>query len=324
MSCLDNIVSVGVCDEAGTSGFKLIDAAGISASTLAKIADDDNHTGMSLALSKKTIAIIKVKNDFVNMMVANAVTADVSTISYASGDLTSTLQDTSALYRGVVVHKANPSDRIKKTYLKAIHFIPSASGTINMRIEDGNNVLSFAVAATGGVMNSIDVSTITSNQKPYEVMSGIAKVLILDNGVQLYSSNITCLKGCSGRIPNPCAWVDGWDGSKYVKSNGFGLSVEFNCECDYDEVLCNLANSLVGELVYIAWQIEIMQEQMMSGRFNNIVTYGVEDIRDTWLPSLKAEYKAKWGAVASNIKAIVSKFNSDCVNCRGIKWVTNL
>lgn len=63
---------------------------------------------------------------------------------------------------------------------------------------------------------------------------------------------------------------------------------------------------------------------MMSGRFNNIVTYGVEDIRETWLPSLKAEYKAKWGAVASNIKAIVSKFNSDCVNCRGIKWVTNL
>ena len=323
MSCLDNLVTVGACDTNGTSGFSLMDAAGISQSVLAKIADDSSHSGMALALSKKNIAMLKVKNDFANVMAKNAVSSDLSTITYASGDITRDALALSSNYRGVVMHKATPSERIKKTYIKAIRFIPIDSGNISMRIEDGGEIHSYTIAAVGGVLNTIDMAEINDGAD-FEVSSSIAKVLFLDNSVQMYGSNITCMQGCNGRLPNPCSWVNGWDGTKYVKTDGFGISVEFYCECDYNEVLCSMSESIVGELIYIAWQIEIMQEHMMSGRFNNLVTYAQDNIKQDWLPYLKHEYSTKWDAFASNFKSLINRFNSDCVKCKGSRWVTNL
>lgn len=323
MSCLDNIVSLGVCDDVSTSGFRLIDAPGISSNTLSKIANEDNNTGVNLALAKKRLALLKVKNDFLNIMAANAVSSDSSTLSYASGDILQSPLQPSSNYMGVTIHKANASDRIKKCYIKNVHFIPTNSGTVVLRIDDGDTSLSFNVAAIGGLMNSIDLSTLLTDGY-YKVISSSAKVTIYGGDVTLLDSSITCLKGCNGRMPNPCAWVDGWDGTKAYKNKGFGVVIEFYCECDYEEVLCNLSDTSVGELIFLAWQIEIMQEHMMSNRFNNIVVYGAEEIRDYWLPSLKAEYKAKWNAFASNFKSVLSRFSSDCVKCKGIKWVTNL
>lgn len=325
MTCLDNIVTLGACgdEEESISGFRLTDAAGISAETLAKIADADTHTGAALAMSKKRIAILKVKNDFTNVMSANAITADISKNIYSSGEITSGSAGLSDQYRGAVIHKVNTADNIRKTYLKTITFVPMVSGTVILRIEDGNTISSYNVAVTGGSINSIDTKTLTGGGY-IPILSKSLKVLALNDVIPFQNSQITCLKGCGGSTPNPCAWVDGWTGIGATKTNGYGFVFEFFCDCDYNEVLCGLSDTIIGELVFLAWQIEIMQEHLFSSRFNNIVVYGHEEIKDYWLPQLQSEYRLKWNALADNFKNILSRFNSSCVKCKGIKWVTNL
>lgn len=324
-SCLESIVSVGVCrDESeSTSGFRLVDAAGISSTTLAKIADSDNPTGIELALSKKKLATLKVRNDFMSMMMTNSVSSDISSKSFSSSSFNDKVVQPSSSYHGVRIHKVNASDKVKRMYLKSVSFIPNISGDVTIRIEDGMNVHNAVVSAVGGLVNTVDVSDITG-YGDLSVVSRNVKVLIMHEGIALKGSSVSCMKGCSGRLPNPCGWVDGWSGTTAVKSDGFGLSVDFYCDCDYDMVLCHLSNSVVGELVFIAWQIEIMQEQLLSSRFNSIVVYGREEIKDYWLPSLIGEYKSKWAGLAENIKKYVSSLDSDCVRCKGARWVTNL
>lgn len=326
MACLDNIVTVGICDEAEAnfSGFRLIDAPGISQEYLAKIADTDERSGLNLALAKKRIAVLKVKNSFVNTMSSNAVAADISTAIVSSGDFKGTPTALSQNYQGVVIHKARQGDSLKRMFLKTISFIPQSDGVMTLRIEDGYDYYSYNIAVTAGNVNVIDTTTLTSDGGPFEIKSGAVKVLILKSEIALAKSSITCLKGCGGTLPNTCGWVDGWDGVYSVKSDGFGLVVQFNCECDYDELFCNLSSGIVGELVFLAWQMEVMQEHALSNRFSNIVVYQRKEIMDYWLPKLSSEYEKKWEDFAVSFKDIIKNVNSDCIVCKGIKWVVNL
>ncbi len=101
----------------------------------------------------------------------------------------------------------------------------------------------------------------------------------------------------TGHSQTGCGYANGWDGSIPVKSEGYGVNVQFYCECDYTQILCDLAPSYSGELIWLKWQILLFEEQLMSNRFNDWVIYNEEQIQNTHLPQLRSAYNNKWNSL---------------------------
>lgn len=325
MSCLNSIVTLGSCGDnsESLSGFKLISAAGISTDTLAKLATSDNHTGVKLALEKKGVALLKVKNDVMNVLVESGAVTDITDLEYTTGDILMDkgLEAAANYYRGVSVHMARPNDTVMRMVVPSFSFIPSATGTVSFMLRDGVTVHNFDIEVEGGVLNTVQLSDVLGEE--YVVKTGKVTIAAITNTIQFYKSSVTCLKGCNGAKPNGCGWADGYKDGGRVRTDGFGIVVHFRCYCDYDELLCALSKTLVGELIYLKWQIEIFEENALSTRFNEITVYRGEEAAER-AAVLSDEYRAKFKALAKNLKRHISRINTKCVKCLGVKWVTNI
>lgn len=326
MACLDEIVTLGICpDEAESlSGFKLIDAPGISIKNLAGIATETYTSGVEMAMAKKSLAITQLKNDFIGALQTNRVVTTQSKPVYDSAIFdTNTSMGTYNGERGTVLHLAgNYTDILRKTYIKSIQCYPLVSGYGQIKITDGFNEYTYDVEFIANQVN-----TFTSEQLdgfPFLIQSNKATVLIDNTTISFCSSRMKCGKGCNGTIPNPCGWTDGWDGAKHVKSEGYGIVLNFYCECDYTKVLCDLSNTFTGELIWLKWQIAIFKEAALSNRFSNWVIYGKEDIEKSVIPDLTNAYNAKWNELMAGLFSILKTYNGECLDCKGIRRRANI
>lgn len=322
MSCLNNIVSLGLCDDVDSlSGFTLLQADGMSIKNLANIADETTRRGIDLALQKKQLAIIEVKNDFIAALHSNRIVTNVSIQNYHSaGFLPNANDGIYAGYRGQTIHKIPKRGKLSKMYIKEIQCYPLTSGNTTIKIDDGINVYTYNVAVVANQVNVFDADSLSGF--PFEVnkMTHAVEVTIDQSQILFAKSNIICHKGCSGNVPNPCGWVDGWTGTQAVKSEGFGLNIVFYCECDYEQILCDLAKTYIGELIWLKWQMGIFREHLNSNRFNNWVVYNQEKITQTILPDLNERYTTKWNALMQGAFGILKSYNDECLNCRGVRW----
>ena len=80
--CLNELVTLGVCpDEAqSSSGFSLLQADGMTVNNLANIASDSG--GIELAMAKKALSILEVKNDMIAALHANKVVTTIINKTY--------------------------------------------------------------------------------------------------------------------------------------------------------------------------------------------------------------------------------------------------
>lgn len=324
--CLNELVTLGVCpDEAqSSSGFSLLQADGMTVNNLANIASDSG--GIELAMAKKALSILEVKNDMIAALHANKV---VTTIINKTYDAANFIIDQNnglyAGYRGVTLHRVPQRGTLRKLKINAVECYPLSDGVITLKIDDGLNVYSYpGIAVTGGMVNVIDKDMITNFPFVVRDAATEVKVLIEQSSITFCKSNIICLKGCSGNAPNDCGWVDGYNGIEAVKSEGFGVNIKFNCECDYADILCNMPKTLTGELVWLKWQINVFKEQLMSNRFNNWVVYNEQNFKELVLPELENRYNTKWNAIMGGLYDILKQYNDMCLNCRGVRWVVNL
>lgn len=326
MSCLDNIVTLGVCPDDGTSlsGFKLINAPGISIKTLADTANETYLKGAELAMQKKELAINMVRNDFIAALHQNRVVTTISNPEYNTSQFnTGASVATYSGERGVVLHKANWRGKLRRLYIKEIQLYPLGSGDATLKIYDGYNVYEYAVTLTGGQINTFNEENLDGFPFMMNENSTYLKVLIDQSEFPFVSAPITCMVGCNGTAPNPCGWADGWDGAAAVKREGYGINVVFYCDCNYEQILCDLAKSYSGELIWLKWQIAIFEEAQKSNRFNNWIVYGADKIGDQ-IASLDAKYTSKWNALMEGALGILKTYRDDCLNCRGTRWVTNM
>lgn len=320
------MVSLGICPDDGvsTSGFQLIDAPGISIKNLANIATETYGKGVDLALSKKLLAINEVRNDFIAMLQTNGAVATVFNPTYDCAEFVPGSSIGSSVHeRGVKIHKTARRGNLRKTYIEAIQVYPKTNGTGDIKIYDGGDVYVWPVTFVANQVNTFDKASL--GDFPFVVNSETAKVVINAPAVDFASSVLTCLQGCNGATPNDCGWVDGWDGLKSVKSEGYGINLKFRCECDYDQMICDLSRSFTGKLVWLKWQIEIWKEQYGSNRFNNWTIYNRDDIQKTVLPQLENEYNQQWQILGNGMPQILRTYRDECVSCANtIRWVTNL
>lgn len=325
MSCLDNIVTTGICpdDSESLSGYRLIDAAGISIRNLAAVANENYIQGIDLALSKKSLAITSVQNDFMANLQLNGVNKNSFNPTYESSIFyPSKVIDASVSERGVVLHKVGVrKSYLRSTKIKEIQVYPLDSGDAEIVIYNKGMRYAWPVSLTAGGVNVFDKDTLTDFD--FEVLGEDAKVLISAPNIRLASAEITCMKGCHGKAPNECGWVDGYNGTSAVKSEGYGVNIVFYCHCDYDKILCDMSKSFVGNLIYLKWQILIFEEQFLSNRFNNWVIYNKDTISNTVLPDLKQQYNDRWSAMVAALPDMLNTYRDECLNCKGIRWVNN-
>lgn len=321
-SCdLNNIVTLGYCPDDGTptSGFTLLQAGGMNIRNFANIATDSS--GIEMAMEKKTLAINKFRNDFIGALAANNVLTSVANPDYDTAMFKTDSQvGSSSSGRGTTICKVRQKSQMRELFIKGVEIFPVQSGSGTLQIIDGLNIYSFPITFIGGQSNFYDDTQLAD--LPYSVQSNFAKVLVIADGIDFYSSYIQCKTGCHG-APNPCGWAEGWNGSAVSKHEGYGTNVVFGCECNYDKVICGNPK-LYGELIWLQWQMMIYDEHYKSNRFNGFVTYNKETIDEVVMPQLQSQYNEKWGYIQANLLNILKVFKDDCLNCKGIRYATNI
>lgn len=314
-----------MCPDEGASlsGLTLLQAAGISSNNLANIADEDVVTGAALAMEKKALSIIQVRNDFIGALQTNNVVTDVNHPVY---DTAFFLPETSIgtnTNRGIWLHKSGRyKGSLRKTYLKAIQVYPLGTGSGTITIYDGVSEYEYEVNLVGNQINTFDADSLDGF--PFQINENSAGVKVLITaGMAFASSKITCKTGCNGSLPNPCGWADGWNSAASVREEGYGVNVQFYCECDYEQILCNLSKSYAGELIWWKWQANIFREQQKSNRFDNWVIYKTED-SDKWIADAENNYNRVWNNLMAGMPGILKTYRDDCLSCKGIRWKTNI
>lgn len=326
MSCLDNIVTIKGCgDTAPLSGLDLMDAPEITPLGLANIATEKDQTGTALAQRALANAHVLVRNDLINTMSANSMLVDITAREYSTGVFVPTTTiPADGKEKGITLIKANKyrvTQSIRKLKIKTIKIFPLQTATgVPLYIHDSGNVQpitsEYSVNLVQGVIKEVLVN--------YEVL-GTQAHITLDGSVALGSSKLTCFTGCGGTLPNDCAHTKGYyDGRNLSSKEGHGINLDFVCECDYDQIPCNIAKTSYGMLVWMKARIGIMEALLNSNRLNNDTVYGREEIMNYHLPKLQNEYSQAWEPFAKSLPQILNQYSGECIVCKGIRHVVSI
>lgn len=317
--CIDKIVTLGVCpdDGAPTSGFSLIHAPGISMSNLANVATDAYVTGTTLAMEKKKLTKAQIVNDFIGAIQSMNVVARTVDQLYPTTRLSNISSGLNSLPRGVEIHAVKHRPGLRRLVVESVDLLPLDTGTTTLLIGDK----SFSIDVEAGGINTFNESNLPE-AFPFVTAESRLKIRVDQSVIPFGSGEITCMQGCHGRAPNPCAWADGWNGNANVKAEGYGVNVNFKCTCDYEALLCD--NRLTGELFYTRWQINIFEEQVLSNRFESWVTHNREMLTKEILPTLWGKYHDLWAAFVKGLPDLLRSYNDDCLDCRRIRRVVNI
>lgn len=324
-SCLDNIVTLGLCDtDVSTSGLTLMQAAGMSPMNANKIATEQYVTGVNMLTAKKQLALTFFRNDFTGTLQANRI---VSTITQKIYDTcyfnTGVDMGLFPAYRGVILNTASRMAGLKKLKIKAIQCYPLQSGTSEIVIKDFNHGVEVdTVIPVTFVANQLNTFVLPS---PYVAMNNRILILTDNTSFNFAQSVLVCGRGCSGSMPNECAWGEGYNGATEVRKEGYGFNIQYLCECDYDSLICDFAQAFTGELIWLKWQELVWDEQYNSNRFTSWVIYSREDIRDNILPDIRNRYAAKYNSMLqAGMLEMLKQYNDSCLNCRGVRQITNI
>lgn len=324
-SCLYDLVSLGLCDdETSESGLTLMQAPGMSPLNGEKIATEQYGTGKAMFEAKKSVAVIMIRNDFLRVMQANNIVSTITKRPYDTAYF-DTAESTSVYdgYRGQVLTGVKTGNRagLRKLKISGFQCYPLQSGDGQIIIKDYSNGVE--------VETVVDVEFVANqlNTFSYDYTATHSKIMVLTNQSEFTfaKSVITCKTGCNG-VNNPCGYAQGYNGAELVKSDGFGLNVIFNCDCDYDSLMCNFSQPFMGQLLWLKWQELVYEEMYKSNRFNAWTIYNREDIWNNILPDIRERYTTEFnGMIQSGSFAMLGQYNdNDCLNCRGIKVMTNI
>ncbi len=326
MSSINNIISVrdvqGTETPSSLSGLDLMDAPELSIRNLANIANEEYVTGMQLAQRKVQQATLLVRNDFMSILAANRVMPQLAERQYTTGEFrAATTFPAEAKERGLTLYRnTRIKGTLRKLYINSIQVYPLADATgAELKIYDD------AGGGTVSVYNiDLNANTVNTFRVNYEVKGNFARVLLNGTDIPVASSFLICFTGCNGTLPNDCAYTRGWYDDKEISGKeGFGINVEFNCSCDYEQLLCDMARTYIGEIVWLKSRVLLLEEHLRTNRLNNWVVYGREETQQ-YLTDVENQYRDKWRIFADAVPGILQQFKDDCLQCNGVKWVVNV
>lgn len=326
MNPLCNIISVrDACNNetsVSLSGLDLMDAPEISILNLAHIANEEYVTGLNLAKQKATQAVIHVRNDLMSAMAVNHVIPDLSTKRHTTGEFKTNISfPAEAKERGLTLYKnTRIRGELRKLRIHTVKLYPLADASqATLKVYDdyaGGVVSTYKIDLLGQQVNTFNIN--------YEVKGSFARVLLDGTDIPVASAYLTCFTGCNGTMPNNCGYTKGWYDDKEISGKeGFGIALEFGCECDYDQLLCDLGKTYIGEIVWLKARVLLMEEHLCSNRLNNWVVYGREET-EQYLTDVENQYREKWKIFINAMPGILKQYKDDCLHCNGTKWIVNL
>lgn len=322
MSCLDNIVTTGYCETVPTSGLTLKDAPEISSINLAKITNEDDVTGKTLAENKLAMAVNLIRSDFMGILSNSNVLPNVDNTKYSTGTFkVATVIQPEDKERGVTLFR-NPAIRgnLRKTTIDTIQFYPLADATgVTLRIYDdyaGGMVTTYSIDLVANEVNDFDVD--------YVIKGSFARVVLVGTGLTLADSYLETCAGCSGTMPNDCGFTkSSYNGKDINGKSGYGINLVYSCNCDYDELLCGLRKEYIGQLIWFKARILLMEELLMTNRLNNWTNFNKEVMAE-YLAKVEGQYQTTWTTFAQSLPKTLEQYRDSCLSCRGVKWVTNI
>lgn len=323
MACLDNIVTLrDKCSQQNAepiSGYDLMDAPEISPLGLSDAANEKYVDGYTMARRVLNNAVTDIKNDFLAVLSANNISAYLNSPSYTTSDFNgSATYPAQARERGLTLYR-NPAirGRMKRVVIKKVSVMPAVDVEgAEILIYDDNNVYTYPTVFTGGVINTVRVDHLMRGNH--------ARVLVDGSNMPVHGSSLTCFIGCGGKVPNECGYTKGYNGTNEVNNKeGFGVGVEFSCECDYDGLLCDLSKSYVGKLIWLKARIGLLNERIFTNRNNNWIAYGKEEAQ-LLKDELGGEYTDAWNAFAVSLPNVLGQYRDECLSCNSVQWKTNI
>lgn len=326
MSQLENIISVrDVCageQAQSLSGLDLMDAPEISARNLANIANEEYITGLNLARKKVAQALILVRNDMMSVMAANRVLPNLLAKKYTVGEFKTTINyPAEPKERGVTLYKNRKIKgnlRKLKVHEVQVYALADVEGaTLKIYDDYANGMVStYTIDLTANQVNTFNVE--------YEVKGSFARVLLDGTNVPVAGTYLTCFTGCNGTMPNDCGYTKGWYDDREISSKeGFGINLVFSCACDYDQLMADMAQTYMGEIIWLKTRVLLLEEHLRTNRLNNWVVYGREETKE-YLVDIENQYRDKWQVFVNAMPGLLKQFNDDCLQCNGIRWVTNV
>lgn len=326
LNCIDNIVVLdNSCGVTPLSGLYLIDAPEISTLNLARTATEKDISGKALANRILTNAGVMVRNDMLSVLAANQMLLDVTDKKHETTKFTPTTTiSAAAKERGLVLYKKDQygfRNSIKKTVITKIQ-IYSLTTVNDVPVYIHDTGLKEAITSTYSIdLVADEITEVTVN---YEVLGAQATVSMDCTNVATASGYLTCFVGCNGTAPNDCGYTKGYNNGSIGGKESYGIGIEFRCECDYDRILCNLAKTSLGKIIWQKARIMLMQEHLSSNRLNDWIIYNREEIKDYHLPKLEQEYNTDWSVFVKSLPALLKQYNGDCIVCNGIRTVIHL
>jgi hypothetical protein len=317
-TCLDTIVSVW--DQTGVksvsaSGLDLFDAPEITIRNLADSATETYTEGIALAKDKLATAVTLVKNDFLALLaqrgfVTALVNSSLQTSTYQNGIIV----PASNLDRGIIIKPQLRTTGISRIRISSIQAFPLGdSSNATLTIHDNGLAYSYPVQLVGGQINTFAIQHPISGKETHVYLNA--------PGVAFTSSKLAC--NCDGSMPAGWGAILGWNGTGFSSREGHGLSVSLERYCDYDLLLCQMAKSYLGEIVWLKARILLLEARSESNRLNNWVLYGREDVAET-RADLESQYVERWNALVAALPALIqNRHDNECLPCRGSRWVAN-
>jgi hypothetical protein len=327
MACIDNIVTIGICDtEPSLSGFTLMGASGMSPLNASKVTTEQYANMLEMLEIVKQNAIRILRTDFNGFLQSNRIATTITNRVYDSAKFNVAKGNGFyAGFRGQTIHANTRYQRgnMRQLRIVSVETYTLVGGEGEIVIADFDNGVPITTSyPTTFVANTKQIHTLPT---PYIAVSSQISVLIDNTSLAFSSSDIICGVGCGGSAKNDCATVQGYDGEAFVRKEGYGMNVQFTCDCYYDNLICDLTSAFTGELLWYKMQELFYEEQYKSNRFNNWTTYNRDEIMKVIIPDLQNKYATKFNAMISGgIMDILRQYQDDCLNCRGIRYQTNI
>lgn len=321
MNCLQNIVSVSnPCESVkvqSASGYDILDAPELSLSNISQIANSDEPNGYLFLKKQLEFAVRDVNNDFIALLNTNNLIVQLGKDSISTGEFTSSYVNVPNEKQGITIHRNLNQHRpnsIKKLSIRNILIYPTQDHTSTiLYIQDGVEVTEIPIQLFGNRINKFTIDYVVKNADHVSIY--------LDN-IETYSSQLTCLIGCGGTIPNECGYVKGYNNGTIVQREGYGINAVFGCDCDYESLLCRFSKTYIGEIIYLKTRSNILKERLYNERVTPYIIYGREEAEKLQV-EIENEYREKWNAFVKSVPDLLSK-DSDCINCRRISLVVNV
>lgn len=300
-----------------------MDAPEINISNLAKVATEKDVQGMELAERLLTLSHTLVRNDMLRVLGQNRMLIDITNRTWQTSEFKPQTQiAVDGVEKGLTLYRANKNwqKSLQKVTIKTIKIYPMSdyAGAV-VRIYDNGGAqditTNYSFDLVGGQVNEFDVD--------YEIQGEYASVVVRGD-MTLGSAYLVTCAGCMGRLPNDCGYTKSYKNGKSVTSReGYGVGVDFSCECDYDNVLCQLSKKGIGNIIWMKARLLLLEERIKTNRLNSMIVFGAEEAKE-WYNQLSEQYELAWQAFVKSLPQLLQQYNGNCIVCNGIKSVTVL